>query len=182
MRAETHVYRINRPRLLVLPAIWLLVVGVLLWAVGVSTTPAESEAGVGAALIVTLIIGIVFYFAVWRSRLELDPHGITHFQFGYTIRSSWSNLERISMQPGAEGLYLAKPGTDSRLLRGSIWIVKGLSAVTGIGSIEGDAEALAEGRFIALIAFTSHLGGGPLSKDLERWAPQLFLADAKRTP
>ena len=163
---------------MVLPATWLLFVAALLWAFGGSANAGDSMAGAGTAMILTLIFGPIFYFTVWQSRLELDSNGITHFQFGYTIRSSWSNVERLSMQPGAEGLYLARAGTDSNLLSGAVRVVQQMNRITGVGSAIGDAEALANGRFIALMPFTSHLGGGPLSQDLERWAPQLFRAEA----
>jgi hypothetical protein len=170
----THVYRINAARMLVLPTIWLVFVTALLSILGTSDVAVESTAGIGAAVILTLIVGPMFYFMVWKSRLELDEQGIAHYQFGYTVRSSWQNLQRISMQPGEEGLYLRQPGTDNMLLRGSTRLVQGMSRVIGVGSVVGDFDALAQGRFIALMPFTSHLGGGPLSRDLERWAPQLF--------
>jgi hypothetical protein len=175
---STRVYRINPARLLVLPAVWLGFVSLLLGWFGRSAAPGDAAAGVGAAVILTLIFAPIFYLTVWRARLELDSAGISQFQFGYTIRSSWANLEHLSLQPGAEGLYLREPGTDSRLLRGSVKVVQGVSHVTGVGSVIGDAEALAQGRFIALMPFTSHLRDGPLRQDLERWAPQLFRVDA----
>jgi len=181
VKSETHVYRINLSRLLVLPGVWLAFVVVLLGLLGGSTAPGDSAAGLGGATILTLIFAPIFYFTVWRSRLELDEQGITHFQFGYTIHSSWGNVERLSMQPGSEGLYLNAPGADSNLLRGSVRIVEGLNRVTGVGSVIGDAEALAQGRFIALMPFTSHLNGGALRRDLERWAPQLFRVEGTRS-
>jgi hypothetical protein len=178
MKPGTHVYRVNPVRLLTLPTVWLVLVIVLLVSFGVSDAPGEPAAGVQFALILTLIFASMFYFMLWQSRLELDEHGITHFQFGYTIHSNWANLERLSMQRGVEGIYLIQPGTDSSLLRSSTRFVQGMSRVIGVGSVIGDAEALAQGRFIALMPFTSHLGGGPLSQDLERWAPHLFVQKA----
>jgi len=174
MTSGTHIYRINLARLLVLPAVWLVFVIPLLGFLGRSSVPGDAAAGVAGAVVVTLILGPIFYFTVWRSRLELDAQGIAHHQFGYTVRSSWANLERLSMEPGMEGLYLAEPGVDSPLLRGSSRIVQSIEQVTGVGPIVGDADALAQGRYIALRPFTSHLHGGPLSRDLEHWAPQLF--------
>lgn len=178
MTADTHVYRINTARLLVMPTIWLIFVAPLLGIFGRSTVPGETAAGVAIAVILTLILGPLFYLMVWRSRLELDARGIAHHQFGYTVRSSWANLERLSMQRGMEGLYLTEPGVDSRLLRGSTRFIQRLTLLTGMPPFIGDADALAEGRFIALMTFTSRLRGGPLSQDLERWAPQLFAAKA----
>lgn len=178
MTSGTHVYRINSARLLVMPTIWLVLVAPLLGILGRSTVPAEAAAGVAIAVILTLILGPMFYLMVWRSRLELDAQGIAHHQFGYTVRSSWANLERLSMQRGMEGLYLIEPGINSMLLRGSTRIIQHLTLLTGMVPFIGDADALAAGRFIALMTFTSHLRGGPLSRDLERWAPQLFVAKA----
>jgi hypothetical protein len=180
MNSGVHVYRINTTRLLVLPAIWLLFVAMLLGTLGRGTLPGEAAAGFVAAGILTLVLGPMFYLTVWRSRLELDAQGIAHHQFGYTVRSSWSNLERLSMEPGMEGLYLREPGHDSALLRGSTRFLQRLSTLTGMPSFIGDADALAQGRFIALMTFTSQLHGGPLSRDLERWAPQLFATQASR--
>jgi hypothetical protein len=101
-----------------------------------------------------------------------------HFQFGYTIRSSWENLASLSMVPGREGLYLRQPGVDSALLRGSTRLLEGATRAVGLPSMIGDEDALAEGRFIALMPFTHHLRSGALRRDLERWAPQLFTAAA----
>jgi hypothetical protein len=162
----------------VLPVVWLAMICVLFVSIGPSASREEREAGVLTALIVTLIMGPIFYFAVWRSRLELNESGIVQFQFGYSIRSSWANVDRLSIRPHAQGLYLIEPGTDSRLLRVSVRFVQVLNSVTGIGALDGDADAFAQGRFITLVPFTSHLNGGALRRDLERWAPQLFLADA----
>ncbi len=82
------------------------------------------------------------------------------------------------MQPGMEGLYLTEPGADSLLLRGSTRIVQQVSQSAGLAPFVGDADALAQGRYITLTPFTSHLHGGLLSRDLERWAPQLFAPEA----
>lgn len=178
MTTSTRIYRINRGRLLVLPAVWLMFVVVLTGFLGRSTVPGEAAAGVAGAGILTLIFGPIFYFTVWRSRLELDAQGIAHHQFGYTVRSSWANLERLSMQPGMEGLYLTEPGVRSPLLRGSTRILQDIGQLAGLGRFVGDMDALAQGRYITLTPFTDHLRGGPLSRDLERWAPQLFAAEA----
>ena len=176
MSSDFHVYRLNWLRLWVLPIMWLIVTAVLL-ALGVTgEEPRDRAAGFGTAAIITLIFGLMFYFMVWKSHLELDERGITHFQFGYTVHSSWDNLESISMSAGAEGLYLREPGTNSFLLRASTRPLKSASRVVGLSSVVGDYDALAQGRFIALMPFSSRLHGGPLSRDLERWAPHLFRA------
>lgn len=175
---ESHIYRINPWNMAVLPGVWLVVIVVLFGLIGPGASPAEREAGLVTALIVTLIMATIFYFAVWRCRLELNDAGIVQYQFGYSIRSSWANVERLSMVPHGQGLYLTEPGTGSSLLRASVRFLQGLNAFTGIGSIDGDADAFAQGRFITLVPFTRHLNGGALRGDLERWAPHVFRADA----
>jgi hypothetical protein len=180
--SESRVYRINRWNMAVLPGVWLVVVGILIGLIVPSATPDEREAGFFAALIVTLIMATVFYFGVWRCRLELNETGIVQYQFGYSIRSSWPNVQRLSLLPHAQGLYLTEPGTDSRSLRVSVRFVQVLSATTGIGALDGDADAFAQGRFITLVPFTSHLKKGALRSDLERWAPHLFHVHPNEKP
>ena len=181
MTAESRIYRINPWNMAVLPGVWLLVIGTLVGLIGPGASPYEREAGLVTALIVTLIVATIFYFGVWRCRLELNEAGIVQVQFGYSIRSSWANVERISMLPHGQGLYLIEPGTDSLLLRSSVRFLQVLNRFAGIGSIDGDADAFAQGRFITLVPFTRHLKSGALRSDLERWAPHLFRADANAT-
>jgi hypothetical protein len=180
--AQSRVYRINPWNMAVLPGVWLVVIVMLLGLIVPSATPDEREAGLFTVLIVTLIMATVFYFAVWRCRLELNEAGIVQYQFGYSIRSSWANVERLSLRPHSQGLYLTEPGTDSRSLRVSVRFVQVLSATTGLGGLDGDADAFAQGRFITLVPFTSHLKNGALRRDLERWAPHLFRVDPNENP
>ena len=101
--------------------------------------------------------------------------GIAHHQFGYTIRSTWANLQSLSLEGGREGLYLLQPGTRSKLLRWSARSLDGLLGAFGFPPFAGDRDgALAAGRFITLNPFTQHLKIGTLLSDLQRHAPQLF--------
>ncbi len=181
MTAESRIYRINPWNMAVLPGVWLLVIVMLVSLIGPGASPDEREAGLVTALIVTLIMATIFYVAVWRCRLELNEAGIVQYQFGYSIRTGWANVERLSLSPHGQGLYLREPGTDSWLLRVSVRFVQVLNTFTGIGAIDGDADAFAEGRFITLVPFTRHLTGGALRSDLERWAPHVLRADANGT-
>jgi hypothetical protein len=171
---RVHVYRINLARLIVMPIIWLAFVVLMFVLAVMSDKPDDSAAGQAIILMLTLIMAPIFYVGVWRSRLEVSAEGIAHYQFGYSIHSTWQNLERISLEPAAEGLFLREPGTTSTILRASTRIVQSVSQAVGMPSFLGDYDTMAAGRFIALTTFTSHLHGGPLSADLERWAPQLF--------
>lgn len=173
-RGGVRVYRVNAARLLVLPAIWLAMVVMLAGSFGRGAGPDEAAIGLRVAGVLTVIFGALFYFGVWRSRLELDAHGITHHQLGYSLHSSWGNVTRLSREPGREGLYLAEPASSSRLLRGSTRLVQRLGRPVGAEAVLGDADALAQGRFIALMPFSNHLRGGSLLRDLQRWAPHLF--------
>jgi hypothetical protein len=105
-----------------------------------------------------------FVAITWQSRLVLTEQGIAHHQLGYTVRSSWQNLQALSLNPGA--LLLEQPGTQSALLRWS-------SKLAG-GVVASDAKALSEGRLIVLAPFMAHYHRGPLREDLVRCAPQLF--------
>jgi hypothetical protein len=172
--AGVHIYRINLARMIVMPIVWLAFVVMMFVLLVRSDNPGDSAAGQGTILMLTLILAPIFYVGVWRSRLEVSAEGIAHYQFGYSVRSTWQNLERLSMEPGAEGLILREPGTTSTILRASTRIVQSVSHAVGLPSFVGDYDAMAEGRFIALMTFTSRLHGGSLSADLERWAPQLF--------
>lgn len=176
MSEGTHVYHIDAVRLLALPVVWLVCTVALLTLAGSETTTGAREAGLLALLIVTAIMAPIYYFGVWRSRLVLDAQGISHHQLGYVIRSDWSNVARLDLTAGVEGLHLHAPGTRSRLLGAAVRVVRVLSATLGVGSVVGDYDALAEGRFIALMPFNRQLRDGPLGRDLERWAPHLSVA------
>ena len=173
METWQQTYHINTPRLLVIPGLWLGIVAVLLVMAAQPSERGHAIAWLQAAGLLTLIL-LPFFLITWRSRLVLTDLGITHYQFGYTVQSTWANVESLSMAPGVEGLYLREPGTHSKLLRVSTQILDLLTRAVGWPSFIGDAQALAEGRFIALITFTNSWHHGPLIQDLQRWAPQLF--------
>jgi hypothetical protein len=124
-----------------------------------------------ACLIITLIM-LPFCFVTWLSRLVLTPGGIVHHQLGYTVQSTWANLEALQLTPGSEALYLREPGTRSTLLRLSAKLVG--NAARNAQSVIGDPAALAEGRLIFLAPFMRHWKRGPLREDLLRCAPHLF--------
>lgn len=158
-----HVYHLSPGRLLLLPATWGLFAGVFLWSA--VAAPEDRGAMLLAAAALTLLFA-PFVALTWYSRLVLTEWGISHYQFGYTVRSSWQNLQTLSLNPSAGALYLKEPGTRSVLLRWS-------SKVAG-GVVASDAEALGQGRLILLTPFLAHYYRGPLREDLMRCAPQLF--------
>ena len=170
----THVYRVNTPRLLVLPALWLLLSAMLVWGGSRSVDHADLTICVAVAGVLFLIF-LPFGWIVWASRLVITESGIEHHQFGYTIHSTWANLQSLSLEVGREGLYLQQPGTQSKLLRWSARSLDSLLRAIGFGPFGGDQDgALAQGRFITLNPFTQHLKIGTLLADLQRDAPHLF--------
>ena len=175
-RPFRHVYHLGLARLLPLPLVWTLVVGLLLVA-PLSSPGAEREEWEAILLVCgafTLIM-LPFFAIVWQSRLVLTPDGIAHHQFGYTVRSTWGNLEKLVLQRGSEALILREPGTRSRLLRNSIRLLPYLSPAPSNGMF-GDLRALSAGRLILLTPFMAHFKRGPLHDDLKRFAPHLFVA------
>ncbi|MEO6929027.1 MAG: hypothetical protein ABI190_07655 [Casimicrobiaceae bacterium] len=136
---------------------------------GTPSTLADREAALITAGIVTLIM-LPFFGIMWQSRLVLTPEGIEHHQFGYTVRSSWANLESLSLSPGAEALYLRESGTTSRLLRASVMLLKPTGVADGL---VGNPTSMAEGRMIFLAPFMARWKRGPLRDDVLHWAPAL---------
>lgn len=159
-----RVYHLSRGRLLLLPATWGLFAGMFL--LSAVADPGEDRVAMLLAAVALTAIFAPFVAITWHSRLVLTEWGISHYQFGYTVRSSWQNLQALSIDPGGGALYLKEPGTRSVLLRWS-------SKVAG-GVVASDAEALGQGRLILLTPFMSHYHRGPLREDLMRYAPQLF--------
>jgi hypothetical protein len=157
-----RVYHLGLGRLLLLPGVWALFAGMFLW-IGF-TAPAEERSPMFQAAALITAIFAPFVAITWHSRLVLTEQGIAHHQLGYTVRSTWQNLQALSLNPGA--LLLKEPGTRSALLRWS-------SKLAG-GVIASDAKALGEGRLIVLAPFMAHYRRGPLRADLQRCAPHLF--------
>ena len=169
-----HVYHLSLARLLPLPLLWAVLTAtlLLLGLSGPASDPNESDAFVFVALVLTLIM-LPFFALLWQSRLVLTAEGIAHHQFGYTVRSSWSNLKALSLVPGQQALVLDAPGTRSSLLRWSARILPAMVPISA-DALVGDTQALAEGRLILLAPFMTHWKRGPLRDDLLHWAPQLF--------
>jgi hypothetical protein len=183
-RAHTdfrHTYHLNPGRLLLLPIVWGVLVGSLLSLAfgGADDSGVEQRSMLIASLMITLIM-LPFCFVTWLSRLVITPVGIAHHQLGYTVRSTWANLEAVQLRPGSEAIYLREPGTRSTLLRLSAKLVG--NAVRNAQSLIGDANALAEGRLIPLVPFMRHWKRGPLREDLIRCAPHLFDNERTKTP
>lgn len=171
--APRHVYHLSWPRLLPIPLIGLAVLVMF-------TLTLFPGAGGWAQWKLYLIVlaGVMVFFGAfflitWQSRLVLTPEGIAHHQFGYTIRTTWENVQFITMGRGVQGLILRQPGTHSRLLRGSLAVMD--TTMPGLsGGLVGHPRELAQGRLILLAPFMYHWKKGPLREDLRRWAPQLF--------
>ena len=170
-----HTYHLSWPRFLPLIGVWLVVLVLLLLPFAAEPVPDQEDARalLWTALIVTVLLAPAFGM-LWQSRLVLTETGITHYQLGYTVRSSWANTQTLCLSRGVESLILRDPGTSSRVLHFSVRALQ--AVVPTIAGSFGDPEALAQGRLIALAPFMSHWRRGPLRRDLERWAPHLFEA------
>ena len=104
-----HVYHLNPLRLLIFPLLWVAALGLCLY-LSFSSADAFTPA---ANRMLLVLIGIVslfvapFFALMWQSRLVLTPEGITHHQFGYTIRSSWDNVAMLDLTPRVQRLVLS---------------------------------------------------------------------------
>ncbi len=178
-REDRRVYHLGAARLCLLPLLWLAIVMPLLWlAAGERTSTDEAHAfGVAAALF--SLVMLAFQAIAWHSRLVLTPAGVAHHQFGYTIRSDWHNVCSLDVAPGAQGLWLRRPGTHSRLLYWSTRFT-GASMPRTAAALFVDVDHLATGRLVLLSPFMAHWRRGTLRADLLRWAPHLF--DAAQRP
>jgi hypothetical protein len=168
-----HVYRLNAARLLLLPIVGLSFCALLAGAGLSDPSDAESMRVYLLTAGILTVIMLPFIGVLWQSRLVLTHEGIAHHQLGYTVRSTWQNLEALSLERRAESLYLHEPGTRSKLLRGSSNLV-GAATPGRANSVVGDTAALSQGRLIFLAPFMSHWKRGPLQEDLRRCAPHLF--------
>lgn len=169
-----HVYHLSAGRLVILPLFWLMMVGALLMPLfsDVPATSEESRAFVLTAVVLTAIL-LPFFWILWQSRLVLTPGGIVHHQFGYSVRSTWVNVEQLDLSPGNQSLILTEPGTTSSILRLSTKWIRGIRPIMG-AAIFRDLDLLGGGRVILLSPFMAHWKRGPLRDDLLRWAPHLF--------
>ena len=166
-----RVYHLSWSRFVPLIVLWIVVVAFLLSLSSLADAATERDDTSAlqlTALTVTIVL-LPFFGMLWQSRLVLTPEGIAHHQFGYTVRSTWSNVQALCLTPGVESLILTKPGTSSVLLRWSTRILQIIAP-----DMFGDATALAEGRLIALSPFMWHWRRGTLREDLLRFAPHLF--------
>jgi hypothetical protein len=168
-----HVYHLNPWRLWPLPILCGLLLG-LFFLLGVTSSAGSEDRRVylTLAMVLTLLFS-PFAALLWQSRLVLTAQGIAHHQFGYTVRSSWQNLSTLSLQRGAEALYLTQPGTKSALLELASRGVD--AAMPGAEGVFGDPRALGQGRLIYLKPFMWHYRRGPLCEDLLRCAPHLVV-------
>ena len=151
---------------------WGLFVLPMAWMALVSPADDPDRRVMALMSVILTLICLPFFGILWQSRLVLTPEGIAHHQLGYTVRSTWANLEAIHLERGSQALYLEVPGTRSRLLRLAAGAVGG--AMPGMESVIGNPQMLAQGRAIMLFPFMQHWKRGPLREDIERCAPHLF--------
>lgn len=96
---------------LVFPLLGLLFGGTFVY-VGVTTAGASPELKLFmfAAALSFLLLASAIGLAVLRIRLELSETGLAYHTLGYSVVSTWENVEAIGMHRGSSGLLLREPG------------------------------------------------------------------------
>ena len=140
----------------------VLLVAFALFMVGLSlfakSLPPGEQAGLiaGAGVLCCCAVGI--WLLMYPARLIVGDTEIIHCQFGYKIRSNWSNVISVVEESGSIYLELKESGGGNILLRTSNQILpKGLNPVAR-------PDLLAEGRFIDITPFRYYWRNGRLKQ------------------
>ena len=176
MKTETgkcHTFHVSLWRLF-LP--WLIFGPLIVFFLMVASTVPLTKQGEKEALWLTAglfgVIAFLVYLPIWRTRLILTAEGIRLHQAGYTLETSWSNIDSLNSGRGAESFITreAMTGKGPRRLAAASQIGRGL-----VGFYDEERLALlAAHRLIPIEAFASHLrGGSGFHRALLCFAPQL---------
>ena len=95
-------------------------------------------------------------------RLEVGPTGITYYQVGYTLRSTWENVVRVQPIAFGEGLVLRTSGLAQQ------------------GHMARLARLNRQDYLIPLTPFGWWWRDAELGRDLLTYAPHLFQPEAMR--
>lgn len=171
----THIYHLSAGRLVSVPLFCLSMFAMIPIVLFSEGPPVWDESRAFALTLVAALAAFMLLLTgiMWQSRLVLTPDGIVHHQLGYSVRSTWANVQKLDLSQGNQSLILTEPGTTSILLRVSTKLIGGTTPTIGEG-VFGDLDLLGEGRVIVLAPFMAHWKRGPLRNDLLRWAPHLF--------
>lgn len=122
-----------------------------------------------------LILALGMYWLIDRARVITDEEFLELRLPGCSLRTEWTNLVRLDMTPGCQGVFLhsSRGGGLQRVVT---------SLPTSIRQMPTEqAEALAQGRFVPLTPFMWRWKG-PLGAAFRQHAPKLFARQANRVP
>jgi hypothetical protein len=127
-------------------------------------TPAPVPILALAAVVALLLVTAALFTLRLGStvRLEVGPTGITYYQVGYTLRSTWENVVRVQPIAFGEGLVLRTSGLAQQ------------------GHMARLARLNRQDYLIPLTPFGWWWRDAELGHDLLTYAPHLFQPEAMR--
>jgi len=129
-----------------------------------------------SALVVAVILGSIFGVAGWAyPKLRVYPQGISRHDIGYTLSTTWGNVEALWEDPATAGLVLRYPMETRAAFR----FANAAEAASFRGLPFYPPEALSlirERRFIPLEVFSYWFRKGDLLHEIRRHAPALGVA------
>ncbi len=162
-----RIYRVRPLRMAAAVGVPALFAIALLGVSLLTTEPAERSALAVAGIIMVMVAAGLFPL-VWYPKLLVSPSGIEIRQVGWSIRTTWDNVEAVELSPPGEGLLLRAPLTG----RGA-WALR-VGRIIPAWYTPEQARLVAEGRWFPLSPFGWWLRHGDLLAELKRHAPGLF--------
>lgn len=131
-----------------------------------------------------LFSGILSYWLMTRTRLDISPEGITYHAIGYKVHSTWSNIigceKRVHGAFEPESLILREPGLEM-----SGWLGAGYKAMPFMNAVslvgEGRVRSTNLSRFadnIPVGIFDSDWRFGEIGSLIRLYAPQVFASQS----
>ena len=160
----TTVYHVS-PLRLWLPTGAFGAGGILLLVSAQLTDDAVMQNALFLTAIFLLVCTCVIYLSVRFARLELTESGVKLRQIGYTLETTWDNIEKLYDARRAEGLVLRRPMDASGA--GVLRAFRSTGVGAGIRMYNTEQiQWLAEQRFIPIDAFAYWLDRGDLRAQL----------------
>jgi hypothetical protein len=154
-------YHVKGWRLLAGPALFaVLAVLMLGWGLFAEDADARAAGLVTGAILVAMGACLVLLARV--PTLVVSDRGILLRQVGWTMATTWDNVERVDLRPGLEALHLhrAVTGRGTRALR--------LGQYLPGWYTEEQRQKVAEGIYLPLNAFDWSLRREGLQQEIER--------------
>ncbi len=111
--------------------------------------------------------------------LVLTPEGISRYNVGYTLSTSWDNIIELRLTRGFEGLILRQPMED----RGAHRFAVAAGARFGIGAVPlyptEIVKMIKAHRFIPIEAFAYWFKHGKLGDEIAGYAPGIAVQPAR---